>query len=139
MLLVLHCLFHGDDPSHIFGVKLDDSEMVWALRDAIKDKKKHRLSHVDADAIDIFKVSFGRDDLDTKLRHFQPKDDRAKGVHHLVEAMERLKQLFENPADNHVHVIVWQPSDGEHSLVLRIIPSVSCARFVSFIDTVSFT
>ena len=61
------------------------TESVSALKELIKDKKKYAFEHVDANTLDIFKVSFPvDDDLVATLKHFQRKHIPENGVHHLL-------------------------------------------------------
>jgi hypothetical protein len=104
LTLELNCLVLGDGPSHIFGVEIKDNKKVSDLKEFIKDKKKHAFQHVDADALEVYKVSFPVDDgLDAKLRRFQAEHD---GVHRLSNAVERLKGVFGEPIDGNLHAIV---------------------------------
>jgi len=55
--LHLNCLVLGDDASHVFVIKMERTESISALKDAIKDKKRHAFQHVDADTLVLWKVS----------------------------------------------------------------------------------
>jgi hypothetical protein len=114
LTLELNCLVLGDDPSHVFPVKIASTESVGTLKEAIKDKKKHAFQHVDADTLDIFRVSFPVDDnLDATLNRFRPEDDPENGVHRLSVTVKRLKGVFGGPIDEHLHVIILRPPAGE--------------------------
>jgi hypothetical protein len=52
----LNCLVLGDDPSHIFSVDIAPTESVSALKDLIKEKKKHAFRDVDADSLKLWNV-----------------------------------------------------------------------------------
>jgi hypothetical protein len=113
-MLELNCLVLGEDQSHIFAIEIEDNKKVSALRDVIKDKKKHAFEHSDADALQIYKVSFPVDpELDATLKHFRAEHDPDNGVHHLFMPVKRLNGVFENPIDEHLHVIVLPPPVGE--------------------------
>jgi len=115
LTLELNALVLGDDPSHVFTVEIEGTKNVSALKDAIKDKKKHAFEHVDADALNIFRVSFPAiDDPDATLKRFRPEHDPEKGVHHLSVPVKRLKGVFGDPVDQHIHVIVQPPFAGKH-------------------------
>ena len=115
MSLELNCLVLGEDSSHIFAVEIDVRKKVSALKELLKDKKKHTFKDVDADALKIFKVSFPVDhELDVALERFRPEHDLANGVHHLSGAVKRLGGVFGEPTDEHLHVIVLPPPTGEH-------------------------
>jgi hypothetical protein len=50
------------------------------------------------------------DNLDARLEHFRPEDE---GGHRLSITVKRLKGVFGEPVDGHLHVIVLRPPDGE--------------------------
>ena len=52
-ILKLNCWVLGDDPHHIFPVKVASSKMVIYLKKAIKDEKKHVFNDLDADSLDL--------------------------------------------------------------------------------------
>ena len=54
--LDLNCFVYGDDPSRIFPVKIASTESVGTLKEWVKDKKKHAFEHVDAEALNVWKV-----------------------------------------------------------------------------------
>jgi hypothetical protein len=112
--LELNCLVLGDDPSHVFTIEIADSKNVSALKELIKEKKKPVFDHVPADALNIFRVSFAvNDDLDATLNRFRPEHDPDNGVHHLSMPVKRLKGVFEDPIDEHIHVIAQPPPAGK--------------------------
>jgi len=47
----------GDDTDHIFTVEIGNTKNVSALRKAIKGEKKHAFEQVDADVLNLWKVS----------------------------------------------------------------------------------
>jgi hypothetical protein len=82
----------------------------------IKEKKKQAFQHVDADTLNIFRVSFPMDDideLDATLNRFRPEHDPANGVHFLSMPVKRLKGVFGGLIDEHIHVVVLRPPAGE--------------------------
>jgi hypothetical protein len=111
LALELNCLVLGDDPSHIFAIDIDGTKKVSALKKVIKEEKKHAFHHVDADALHVFKVNLlVGDDLDAELKRFRPEDE---GDRRLSSAVKRLKGVFGDPVDEHLHVIVLPPAAGE--------------------------
>jgi hypothetical protein len=60
----------GDNVHHIFLVKIASTESISILKKVIKDEKKHAFQHVNADALEIFQVSFPSNDLDAALKRF---------------------------------------------------------------------
>jgi Crinkler effector protein N-terminal domain len=57
--LNLNCLVLGDEISagRVFPVRIAKSETVGGLKKAIKKEKKHALDGIDADLVDLWKVS----------------------------------------------------------------------------------
>jgi hypothetical protein len=56
-LITINCWVLSDRPESVFPVKIAPEESVGALKDAIRDKKKHKLREIDADALDLWKAS----------------------------------------------------------------------------------
>ena len=112
--LELDCLVLGNNPSRVFPVEIAATKSVGSLRELIKDKKKFAFDHVPAHtpSPNIFKVSFPMDDdLDTVLKRFRPEHDPDNGVHYLSSPTKRLKEVFEDRVDKHIHVIVQPPRE----------------------------
>jgi hypothetical protein len=57
--LDLNCLVLGDEISagRVFPVRIAKSETVGGLKKAIKKEKEHALDGIDADLVDLWKVS----------------------------------------------------------------------------------
>jgi hypothetical protein len=55
-IIRLNCLVLGESISHAFPIKIVEAETVGALKVAIKEQKKHKFEHVDADALNLWKV-----------------------------------------------------------------------------------
>ena len=114
--LELNCLVLGEDPSCIFPIEVDGSKTVGMLKELIRDRKRAVFDHATAGSYNpnIFGVSFPVDnDLGTTLKCFQTKDDPDNGVNHLLNPTKRLKGVFRDPTDEHIHVIVQPPPVGE--------------------------
>jgi hypothetical protein len=56
-ILELNCWVLGDDPRHVFPVKIATSETIGYLKKAIKDEIKHSFDDLDAKSLDLWKVS----------------------------------------------------------------------------------
>jgi hypothetical protein len=111
LALELNCLVLGDDPSHIFTIEIRGTKNISALRKAIKEEEKPVFDHVPADALQLFQDSLPVDDgLHAKLTRFRPED---KGDRRLSSAVKRLKGVFGDLVDEHLHVIVLPPAAGE--------------------------
>jgi hypothetical protein len=108
--LELNCLVLGDDPSHIFTIEIQGTKNISALETAIKEKKKPVFDHVLADALELFKDSLTVDDgLAAKLTRFRPENE---GDRSLSSALDRLRDVFGDAPDKHLHVIVQPPDSG---------------------------
>jgi Crinkler effector protein N-terminal domain len=98
----LNFLVFGDDPEHIFVIKIANIKNVSALKDAIKDKKKPAFDHVPADTLILYKVSFPvDDDLQENLRNFI-------GDKPLLP-VNKLSKVFSNVYNTHLHIVVGCP------------------------------
>ena len=106
--LALNCLVLGDDHSHLFPVKIEATESVSALKEEIWRKKTPEFSHVAADKLVLWKVSFADDEnLQQLLDNFDP----AEGGE-LRRAATRLNNVFPNqPQDEHLHILVQRPRE----------------------------
>jgi hypothetical protein len=56
----------GESIDHVFPIKIVEAETVGALKVAIKVQKKYAFEHVDADALNLWKVP----PLENDLEHF---------------------------------------------------------------------
>jgi hypothetical protein len=119
-LLDLNCLVLGHGRNRIFDVQISDSEKVSALKTAICGANPNFFRHVDANTLDIFKVSFpDNDNLPAECGYFQHQLDSGKVRHE--NSTDELKEVFLHPlVDKHVHVIILCPPDGEYALVVGI-------------------
>jgi hypothetical protein len=72
-------------------------------------KKKPAFEYVPADTLNIFNISYPMDDvLDATLQSFRPQHDPRKAVHH---PPSHLKEVFPDPKDEHIHVVVERSSE----------------------------
>ena len=91
-----------DDPGRVFSVK---AEKVNALKEAIKDKKKDAFDAIDADLLDLWKVSIPaiKEEITRLKLNEQPLSPTAK-----------LSTIFsDEPEDGHLHIVVRVPPVGE--------------------------
>ena len=107
--LKLNCLVLGDEPRHIFSVRISDAEDVSWLRKAIKEEKPHTLQHVDADDLVLWKVSVPVDE------HFQANLGRLRLVEEeSLLPVEDLSKIFSDlPVKRHLHIVVQRPPAEE--------------------------
>ncbi|KAG2337141.1 hypothetical protein BDR05DRAFT_1048371 [Suillus weaverae] len=61
--LKLNCFVWGDDPRHVFEIKIAPTESVSALQKVIKDTKKLAFHDVDADGLELRQVKINLNDL----------------------------------------------------------------------------
>ena len=109
--LELNCIVFGDDSRRIFPIEINGTKKVGDLKELMKDKKKPLFDHIPADALDLFNVNFLVDGgLDDKLKQFRPEDEIDRLLSNTVK---RLKGVFGDPIDDHLHVIVVPPTAGE--------------------------
>ena len=57
LTLELNCWVFGDDLNSVFDVEILYSKKVSTLKDVIKEKKSVEFQHVDANTIELWKVS----------------------------------------------------------------------------------
>jgi Crinkler effector protein N-terminal domain len=74
----LLCIVIGEKAP--FSIKIDDTELVDDLKDAIKKKKEHTLGAFDADALNLYKinVNISNDDTYDKMIHDISRSDYKK-------------------------------------------------------------
>ena len=104
--LNLNCLVFGDHASHIFSVKIAKSEIVCALREAIKNKKGQTFQHIDATTLVLWKVSVLVNQSLTTTLYNRAFDDP-------LLPLDLLSNVFSDPpAPNRLHIMVRAPTAG---------------------------
>jgi hypothetical protein len=58
--LELNCLVQGVGLRNVFSIEIASTKNVSALKELIKDEKKHAFNRVPADTLVLWKVSFHR-------------------------------------------------------------------------------
>jgi len=57
-MISINCLVLGDDvPNHIFQVQIASTATVSALKDVIKEKREPEFDNIDADCLELWRVS----------------------------------------------------------------------------------
>jgi hypothetical protein len=103
-ILELSCLIRGANANHIFPVKIASTESVGTLKEAIKDKKKVALQHIDADTLTLWKLSIPVDDNFENAKGIDLKDEE------LLSPVHRLSSIFPDPLpQRHLHIIIKLP------------------------------
>ncbi|KAM6498788.1 hypothetical protein JOM56_006736 [Amanita muscaria] len=93
-LLELNCLVYGDDATCIFPVRIEASQGVADLKDAIKGKNHHTFQHVNAGIL----------------------------AGNPLLPLKKLSTVFPNPPVlDHIHIIVKEPAIGNGAQGKRII------------------
>ena len=91
----------------MFTVEVEKTKNVSILKDLIKEKKAPHLDHVAASDLDLFQVSLPRGgDVDAIFQNpnLEPLD-----------FLLQLSHVFPHVEENHLHVVVRSPIDGELS------------------------
>jgi hypothetical protein len=106
------------DPSKVFTVEILKTKNVSILKDLIKEKQSPRLNHVVASELILSQVSLPLgSDLEESLNvDLTPLDP-----------FLRLSQVFPRVEEEHVHIIVQAPTNGEPI-------SLSTSQLTSFIQ-----
>jgi hypothetical protein len=101
----------GDNPSHIFTVKIASSENVSILKEAIWTKKIPEFNHVAADKLVVWKVSISLEEFEAKLANAQ-SPEHVHGSERLIP-VEALSNLFSTLENGHIHIILERPASGK--------------------------
>ena len=116
-MLSLNCFVLGGDSSEVFTVEILKTKNVSILKDLIKEKQSPRLNHVVASELILSQVSLPvDDDLEESLNHV----DLAP-----LKPLLSLSQLFPRVEENHLHIVVQAPTNGEPILVFLNIALMS--------------
>src|SRR3954469_1423063 len=112
--VTLNCFVHGDTTGKFFAVKIDKTEPIALLKDAIKAKKEHAFQGVDASDLDIWKVQLcgsPPDDQFTALKNNVNADiqNTLGGVQ--VDEIDDVGEHFDDPPKKYLHIIVVVPGN----------------------------
>jgi len=91
-LLSLNCLFLKDDSTKAFTVEISEMKNVSILKELIKEKKAHHLTHLDTSDFALYKVSLSAADVDSHLKD----DSKANPAMTCIPLppLEELKEVF---------------------------------------------
>ena len=102
----------GDDCGRTIGVDIALNKDVGDLKEAIKEKKKNTFEHVDADVLDLWKVSVPfDDDFEDKVKALDLKTERP------LSGRRKLDSLFPHKlasADDCLDIVVKAPTGALH-------------------------
>lgn len=111
--MLLNCMVHGETPAVdcVFIVKVAKSERVDILKDIIKEKQQPAFNHIRAAQLSLWKVSLPLDsNVDKVLKQLVLEDNITKGVQKLLPTKKLSSYFTDEPAEEHLHVIVEPPS-----------------------------
>ena len=102
----LNCIVLGDDHHRVFQVEISTTKTVAALKKAIKEEKKHAFQHVDADILNLWKISIPADgNLKKNL------DNLELGYGASLLPVEELQKVFSvECAKERVHIVIKVPA-----------------------------
>src|SRR4051812_24936501 len=109
----LNCFFHGATPAadRVFPVVIARSRTVGTLKELIKQMKHPEFADLAADNLTLWGVSIPLDNnADNALKQLVLKDNEVKGIQKLLPAKRLSSYFSEEPAEEHVHVIIQPPS-----------------------------
>src|SRR6266542_3030139 len=113
-IITLSCLVAGENPyDNAFNVKVNKTEAVSELRDAIKEKLHPKFENVTANDIKLWKVDISLEKENKKLElvntkiNVNIKDEL--GGEELPPLSKISKHFPSQPADEHIHIIVQRP------------------------------
>ncbi|KAJ8583479.1 hypothetical protein M405DRAFT_799244, partial [Rhizopogon salebrosus TDB-379] len=101
----VNCLVLGDGPQHVFPLEIARTGTVNILKDLISDNIRHTFRGVNADILNVWKVSLPIDDsLEHRLSSFNldPKQPLSPAV--------RMFGMFPKfPEYKHLHIVIQRP------------------------------
>jgi hypothetical protein len=111
--MLLNCLIHGENPAvdRVFTVEVVKSKTVAILKDMIKEKQQPESNHICATQLSLWKVSLPLDSsVDKVLKQLVLEDNITKGIQKLLPAKKLSSYFTDEPADEHLHIIIEPPS-----------------------------
>jgi hypothetical protein len=101
-LIDLNCWVAGDPPERVFSVKIEATEKVSALKDAIKKKKKPAFNNITADSLDLWKVSIpvDEDELEQAVKSRNVLKNKP------LSSVKLLSDFFQEVVKENLHVVV---------------------------------
>jgi hypothetical protein len=127
--LTVNCLVLGNKPpsDYVCPVNIPWNKTISHLQTAIKAECKGPTLDVDKDLLCIWKVSIAIDDtFDAKMADFQPSYENDS--HTLLPTTELSDCFFRDFNQEHLHIVVQPPDDGEIKLPYILILNVEFFR-----------
>jgi hypothetical protein len=84
----------------VFTIEIQRNKNVSILKDLIKEKKAHRLTHVDASDLELWNVSFPIDNVSS---------EESSTVTPKLMSNRKLLSFADDLLDDHVHILVKVP------------------------------
>ena len=113
----LVCLVFSDPIEDTFSINIGRNRQVSHLKDAIKEKNKHRFEQIDSSELELWKVNISTNDkskfeqLEIDTPHESVLKEVLEGVL-LTDATKKIKKIFNSPPEEeHIHIIVKPPSE----------------------------
>jgi hypothetical protein len=90
----------------VFTLKIPKTENVSILKKFIREEKAPHLDHVAASDLNLWNVSIPMDD---------DADERLKNINNLepLKPLLPLSHVFPRVEENHLHILVRAPTNGE--------------------------
>ena len=108
-MLTIFCLVRGEPATNAFPIEIDENKNIGTLRELIKSKKKNRFHDIDANELKLWSVSISVDDT-SALGELVLENNKEKGVQELFPVKKISKIFSEEPAEEHIHIIVERPT-----------------------------
>ena len=116
-LLLLNCWVLGEDSTRIFPVEIHSNRNVGGLKLAIKEVKKVAFDHIDADRLEVWKVSIPIDEdvnLEAQVKDLRLHEKKplwpSKGLHRIFRDLDK----------EGLHVVVKAPPSEHRCLFLSL-------------------
>ena len=113
-IITLSCLVAGENPyDNAFNVKVNKTEAVSELRDAIKENQKPFFDNIAPKELKLWKVDISLEKENKKLELVNTKINvnikEELGGEKLPPLSKISKHFTSQPADEHIHIIVQRP------------------------------
>jgi Crinkler effector protein N-terminal domain len=107
-MFTLFCLVHGEPTTNAFPVKIARTDTVGDLKKLIKSEKENDFHNIDANKLRLWSVNIHVDNT-SSLEELVLENNKDKGVQELLP-VKRINRVFtDEPADEHIHVIIERP------------------------------
>ena len=108
-MFTIFCLVHGEPATNAFPIEIDENKTVGTLKKLIKSEKENDFHDIDANKLRLWSVSIPVNDT-SALEELVLENDKNNGVQELLP-VKKIKNIFpDEPADEHIHIIVERPS-----------------------------